>query len=170
MVQDYRYLNEWTVKNSYPLSLITDIVENIGTRKVFIKINLHWEYNNMWIKKGDKWKVAFTTPEGSFEPTVMFFGLMNEILQNLINTGRVASFIDDIIIRTETEEGYDELVKEVVKRLVENNLYIKPKKYKCKMKKVGFLGVVIGLEGIKMEKEKMKGVLDWPTPKCCGNH
>ena len=75
-----------------------------------------------------------------FEPTVMFFGLtnfpvifqtmMNEILWDLINTGKVASFIDNIIVGTEEEKGYDEVVKEIVKRLVENDLYIKLEKYK----------------------------------------
>jgi len=54
MVQDYRYLNKWTVKNNYPLSLISDIVENIGTKRVFTKMNLQWEYNNMRIKEEDK--------------------------------------------------------------------------------------------------------------------
>ena len=77
MVQDYRYLNEWIIKNKYPLSLISDIVENIDTNKVFTKIDLRWGYNNVQIKKGDEWKVAFMTSEGSFEPTVMFFGLTN---------------------------------------------------------------------------------------------
>ena len=82
----------------------------------------------------------FTTSEGSFKPTVMFFGLtnssatfqtmMNKILWDLINTGKVASFIDDVIIRTEREEGHNELVKEVVKILVENNLYVEPETYK----------------------------------------
>ena len=67
---------------------------------------------------------------------------------------------------TETEEEHDELVAEVIRRLEENDLYIKPEKYKWKVRKVGFLGVVIGLEGIKMEEEKVKGVLKWPTPKC----
>ena len=66
----------------------------------------------------------------------------------------------------EEEEGHDELVEEVVRRLAENNLYVKPKKCKWKVKKVGFLGVVIGPEGIKMKEEKVKGVLDWLTPKC----
>ena len=51
MVQDYRYLNEWTIKNNYPLSLISDIVENIGMKKVFTKIDLRWGYNNVWIKE-----------------------------------------------------------------------------------------------------------------------
>jgi len=107
---------------------------------------------------------------------VMFFGLtnslatfqamMNKLLRDLINTGKVAAFIDDVIVGTETEEGHDELVAEVIKRLEANNLYVKPEKCKWKVRKVGFLGVVIGLKGIKMEKEKVKGVLEWPTPRC----
>jgi len=79
MVQDYRYLNKWTIKNNYPLPLISDVVENIGMKKVFTKIDLRWDYNNVRIKERDKWKVAFTTSEGSFEPTVMFFGLTNSL-------------------------------------------------------------------------------------------
>ena len=175
MVQDYRYLNEWMIKNNYPLPLISDVLENIGTKKLFTKMDLRWGYNNVRIKEGDEWKAAFTMPEGSFEPTVMFFGLMNspatfqammnELLRDLINTGKVAAFIDDVIIGTETEEEHDELVAEVIRRLEENNLYVKPEKCRWKIREVGFLGVIIGLEGIKMEKEKVKGVLEWPTPK-----
>ena len=81
----------------------------------------------------------------------------------------MASFINDIIIGTEEEEGHDELVKEVVKKLAENDLYVKPEKCKWKVKKIVFLGVVIGLEGIKIEEEKVKDVLDWLTPKCVKN-
>jgi len=92
--------------------------------------------------------------------------MMNELLRDLINTGKVAVFIDNIIVGTEDEKKYNELVAEVVKRLEENNLYVKLEKYKWKVREVEFLGVVIGLEGIKMEKEKVKEVLDWPTPKC----
>jgi len=128
------------------------------------------------IKERDEWKAAFTMLEGSFKPTVIFFGLtnlpaifqamMNELLRDLINTGKVVAFIDNIIVGTETEEGYDELVVEIIKRLEENDLYVKPEKCKWKVREVGFLGVVIGPEGIKMEEEKVKGVLEWPTPKC----
>ena len=176
MVQDYHYLNEWTVKNNYPLPLISDVLENIGTKKVFTKMDLRWGYNNVRIKEGDEWKAAFTMLEGSFEPTVMFFGLtnspatfqamMNELLRDLTNMEKVAVFIDDVIVGTETEEGHDELVAEVIKRLEENGLYVKPEKCKWKVREVDFLGVVIGPEGIKMEKEKIKGVLEWLTPKC----
>ena len=140
MVQNYRYLNKWTIKNNYSLPLILDIIENIDIKKVFTKLDLRWEYNNIQIKKGDEWKVAFTTPERSFEPTVMSFGLtnslvifqiiMNKILQNLINMGKVESFIDDVIMRTKEEERHNEVVEEVVRRLAEYDLYVKSKKYK----------------------------------------
>ena len=92
------------MKNNYPLPLISNIIENIGTKRVFTKIDLRWEYNNIRIKEGDEWKVVFTTPEGSFEPTVIFFGLtnspatfqamMNKLLRDLINTGKVVAFIN----------------------------------------------------------------------------
>ncbi len=85
---------------------------------------------------------------------------MNKLLRDLINTGKVAVFTDNVIIGTETEEGHDKLVAEVIKRLEENDLYVKLEKYRWKVREVGFLGVVIGPEGIKMEKEKVKGVLE----------
>jgi len=96
----------------------------------------------------------------------MFQTMINEILQNFINTGKVVSFIDDVIIGTEGEEGHNELVEEVVRRLVENDLYVKLEKCKWKVREVGFLEVIIGPEGIKIEEEKVKDVLDWLTPKC----
>ena len=87
MVQDYKYLNEWMVKNNYPLLLISYIVENIGTKKVFTKMDLWWGYNNVQIRGGDKWKAAFTMLEGLFELIVMFFGLTNSpvTFQTIIN-------------------------------------------------------------------------------------
>ena len=176
MVQDYRYLNKWTIKNNYPLPLISDIVENIGTKKIFTKMDLRWGYNNVQIKEGDEWKTAFTTSKGSFEPTVMFFGLtnspvtfqamMNKLLRDLITMRKVAAFIDDVIVGMEMEEGHNEIVAEIIKRLEENSLYMKPEKCKWKVREVGFLGVVIGPDGIKMEEEKVKGILDWLTLKC----
>ena len=92
--------------------------------------------------------------------------MMNKLLRDLINTGKVVVFIDDVIVGTETEEGHDKVVVEVIKRLEENDLYVKPEKCKWKVREVEFLGVVIGPERIKMEKEKVKGVLEWPTPEC----
>ena len=114
--------------------------------------------------------MVFMTLEGSFEPIVMFFGLtnlpvifqmmINELLRDLINTRKVAAFIDDVIVGMESEEEHNELVEKVIKRLEENNLYMKPEKCKWKMREVGFLGIVIGPKRIKMEEEKMKRVLE----------
>jgi len=175
IVIDYHSLNNQTVKNNYPLPLITDLIDTMGSKKVFTKMDLQWGFNNMRIKEGNEWKRAFTTYIGSFEPMVMFFGMtnlpatfqamMNEILRDMINKGKVAAFVNDVLVGTETEEGHNEIVKEVLKRLEENDLYVKPEKYAWKVRKIEFLGVVIGPNGIEIEKEKVDGVLIWPEPK-----
>jgi len=112
---------------------------------------------------------------GFFEPTVMFFGMtnlpatfqvmMNEILRGIINKGKVAAFVDDILVGTKTEEGHDKIVEEVLKRLEENDLYIKLEKCVWKVQKIRFLEVVIGSNGIEMEKEKVDRVLNWLKPR-----
>ena len=177
IVMDYHNLNNQTVKNNYPLPLITELIDNIGSKKVFTKMDLRWGFNNIRIKEGDKWKGAFTMYIGFFKPTVMFFGMtnspvtfqamMNEILRDLINEEKVAAFVDDVLVETETEteEGHDKIVKEILRRLEENDLYIKPEKCIWKVRKIGFLGVVIGPNGVKMEEEKVDGVLSWLKPK-----
>ena len=70
----------------------------------------------------------FMTHVGFFEPIMIFFGMINRILRDLINKGKVAAFVDDMLVETETKERYDEIVKEILKRLEENDLYIKPEK------------------------------------------
>jgi len=95
----------------------------------------------------------------------MFQAMMNEILRDLINKGKVVVFVDDVLIGTETEEGHNEIVEEILRRLEENDLYIKPEKYVWKARKIGFLEVVIRPNGIEMEAEKVDGVLSWPQPK-----
>ena len=132
-------------------------------------MDLWWGFNNVRIKEEDKWKGVFMTHVGSFEPTVMFFGMinspatfqviMNEILRDIINKGKVAAFVDDILVEIETEEGHDKIIEEVLKRLEENDLYVKPEKCMWKVQKIGFLEVVIGSNKIKIEKEKVDGVL-----------
>ena len=174
MVMDYRKLNRQTVKNNYPLPLITELVDNMGSKRIFTKMDLRWGYNNVRIKEEDEWKAAFTTHAGSFEPVVMFFGMtnspatfqamMNEILRDMINEGKVAAFMDDILVGTETEERHDKVVDEVLRKLEENNLYVKPEKCVWKARKVPFLGVVMGEGKMEMEEDKVEGVLKWPMP------
>jgi len=175
MVMDYCNLNNQTVKNNYSLPLITDLIDNMGSKQVFTKMDLWWGFNNIRIKEGDEWKRAFTTHVGFFELTVMFFGMtnspatfqamINEILRDMINEGKVAAFVDNVLVGAEIEEGHDEIVEEVLRRLEENDLYIKPEKCTWKVRKIGFLGVVIGPGRIEMEKEKVDRVLSWPKPK-----
>jgi len=88
-----------------------------------------------------------------------FQAMINEILRDLINEGKVAAFVDDVLVETETEEGHNEIVKEILRRLEENDLYIKPEKCMWKARKIRFLEVIIGPNGIEMEAEKVDGVL-----------
>ena len=105
----------------------------------------------------------------------MFFGIMNlpaifqaiinEILKNIINKEKVAVFVDDVLVGTKTEKGYNKIVKKVLKRLNENNLYVKLKKCIWKIQKIGFLKVIIEPNRIKMKKEKVNKILSQPKPK-----
>ena len=129
----------------------------------------------MRIKEGDKWKAAFSMSERSFEPTVMFFGLtnspamfqtmMNDLLRDLVVEEKVAVFIDNVMVAIETEEGHNEIVEEVLRRLEENDLFVKPEKCMWKVKEVGFLGVIIREDRVRIKKEKVQGVIEWPVPK-----
>ena len=119
--------------------------------------------------------MAFTTHVRSYEPVVMFFGMtnspatfqgmMNKILRDMINEEKVAVFVDDILVGTETEKEHDDIVEEVLRRLEENNLYMKPEKYAWKVQKVNFLGVVMSQGKIEMEEDKVAGVLNWLAPR-----
>jgi len=85
--------------------------------------------------------------------------MMNEILRDLINEGKITASVNNVLVETKTEERHNEIVEEVLRRLEENDLYIKPEKCIWKVRKIGFLGVVIGPNGIEMEKEKVDGIL-----------
>ena len=107
-VQDYQYLNEHTVKNAYPLPLVSNLVDNLRQFSLFTKFDVQWGYNNIQIKEGDEWKAAFITPLGLFEPTVMFFRLcgspptfqafMNFNFADYIREGWLVIYMDDLAI------------------------------------------------------------------------
>jgi len=86
--------------------------------------------------------------------------MMNDLFRDLINQGDMVTFIDDILVATDMEEKHDKLVEEVLRRLEENDLFVKLEKCKWKVREVEFLGVVIGPKGVEMQKEKVKGVLN----------
>src|SRR5215472_4077424 len=175
LVQDYRKLNAITVKNSYPLPLIQDLMGKVSKAKIFTKLDVRWGYNNVRIKEGDEWKAAFRTNRGLFEPLVMFFGLtnspatfqtmMNALFKELIDEGVVVVYIDDILVFTATLEEHRRVVRRVLEILSENNLFLKPEKCIFEVPEVEFLGLIISEGKVRMDPVKVAGVRDWPTPK-----
>ena len=119
LVQDYHALNAMTVKNKYPLPLISELIEKLRGARYFTKLDVRWGFQNVRMKKGDEWKAAFRTNRGLFEPLVMFFGLtnspatfqtmMNDIFHELIMEGAVVVYLDDILIYTKTVEEHREV-------------------------------------------------------------
>ena len=91
--------------------------------------------------------------------------MINNILRDLIDTRDIVAFMDDILVGTEDEKQHKEIVEEVLKRIEKNDLYIKPEKYVWKIKEIDFLGLIIGAEEIKIQEEKVAGVLEWSRPK-----
>src|SRR5882762_3841567 len=152
-VQDYQQLNSLMVKSQYLLPLISDVIDKLKDARIFTKFDVQWGYNNMRIKPGDEWKAAFKTNRGMFEPLVMFFGLtnspamfqamMNEIFKDLIGTGKVFIYLDDILITTATMEEHRQLVRQVLARLQEHDLFLKPEKCAFEQEQVDYLGMIL---------------------------
>lgn len=175
MVQDYRKLNDITVKNRYPLPLASDIINRLRQSKYFTKFDVRWGYNNIRIKEGDEWKAAFTTNRGLFEPRVMFFGLtnspatfqalMNSIFGDLIAAGKVAVYLDDILIFSDTREEHRRVTHEVLRRLQEHDLFLRPEKCEFEQTEIEYLGLVIRQGEVSMDPIKVQAVRDWPTPR-----
>ena len=94
---------------------------------------------------------------------------MNDLLRDLVVEEKIAVFINDVMIVTETEKGHNEIVEEVLRRLEENDLFVKPEKCVWKVREMGFLGVIIGEDGVRMEKEKVQGVIEWPALRSVKN-
>ena len=123
--QDYRYLNEHTIKNAYPLPLITELLDKLKGAKLSTKLDVRWGYNNVRIKDGDQWKAAFKTNRGLFEPTVMFFGLcnspatfqamMDKIFRDMINERIIIVYMDDIFIFAPDKSTLTENTKKVLR-------------------------------------------------------
>jgi hypothetical protein len=124
LIQDYRALNALTIKNRYPLPLISELVNQLRGAKYFTKLDVRWGYNNVRMKEGDEWKAAFCTNRGLFEPLVMFFGLtnspstfqtmMNDIFQDLIMEGVICVYLDDILIFTKSIEEHRRVTRLVL--------------------------------------------------------
>ena len=172
---DYKKLNAVTIRNSYPLPLISDIIERVRGAKFFTKLDLRSAYNLIRIREGDEYKTAFRTKYGHFEYLVMPFGLRNApaTFQSFINSilrpyleKFVILYLDDILIFSDSLENHINHVRTILKTLLDNNLYAKLKKCEFHQPKVEFLGHVLSGQGISTDPKKIKSVEEWPTPTC----
>ena len=172
--QDYRYLNDWTIKNAYPLPLISEIMDKLKGAKYFTKFDVKGAYNNIRIRTGDEWKGAFKTNRGLYEPTVMFFGMcnspatfqsmMDSVFAQEIEGNLIIVYMDDILIFASNLEDLARYERIVLQKLRENDLYLKPKKCEFREPKVEYLGMVIKEGQISMDPVKLGGIRDWPIP------
>jgi len=166
--QDYRHLNEGTIKNAYPLPRVDELLDKLKGAKYFTKLDLRWGYNNVRIKIGDEWKAAFKTNKGLFEPLVMFFGLCNSpvTFQNMMNDiflietdeGWILIYIDDILIFSKEKEDLQKLTLRVLKKLQENDLFVNLDKCTFEAKEVDYLEMIVSEKQIKMDLVKLEGI------------
>lgn len=170
---DYRGLNDITVKNRYPLPLMSSAFEVLQGARFFTKLDLRNAYHLVRIREGDEWKTAFNTPLGHFEYRVLPFGLVNapavfqalinDVLRDMLNIF-VFVYLDDILIFSPSLQVHVQQVRRVLQRLLENKLYVKAEKCSFHASSVTFLGSVISAEGISMDPAKVQAVTDWPVP------
>ncbi len=169
---DYRGLNDITIRNRYPLPLMSSAFELLQGAKLFTKLDLRNAYHLVRIREGDEWKTAFNTPTGHFEYRVLPFGLtnapavfqalINDVLRDMVNRF-VFVYLDDILI-SPSLQVHTQHVRQVLQRLLENQLYAKAEKCVFHAKSVSFLGHIISAEGIKADPAKVRAVAKWPIP------
>ena len=170
---DYRQLNNITIKNKYPLPLLSSSFEPLASATVFTKLDLRNAYHLVRIKEGDEWKTAFNTHLGHFEYLVMPFGLtnapavfqalVNDVLRDMLDIF-VVVYLDDILIFSRTLHEHQQHVRLVLQRLLENRLFVKAEKCEFHTSSVGFLGYIIEKGHVRTDPVKVKAVVEWTQP------
>ena len=171
---DYRGLNHITKKDCYHLPLLTDLLDAPKKAHIFTKIDLRHAYHLVRIADGKEWKTTFRTRYGSFEWMVMPFGLtnapaafqhfMNDTFSDLLDVC-VIIYLDDILIYSEDMSQHKKHVKEVLRRLRKNGLYMAPTKCEFHKESVEYLGFIISTDSLRMAQDKVQTILDWPEPR-----
>ena len=172
---DYRGLNEMTIKNRYPLPLIQETLARLQKARWYTKLDLRDGYYHLRIAEGEEWKTAFRIRYGHFEYQVMPFGLTNApgSFQHFINdTLRefldlfCTAFLDDILIYSDSQEENKKHTRQVLERLAEVGIHLKPEKCMFHVQEVDYLGLVITPGGLRMQEEKVATIRNWEDPKC----
>ncbi len=171
---DYKKLNDVTIRNSYPIPMISDIIEKVKDSNYFTKLDLRSAYNLIRIREGDEYKTAFRTKYGHYEYLVMPFGLKNApaTFQSFINSvlrpfleDFVIIYLDDILIYSKNIEEHHNHVRKVLQKLLENNLYAKLEKCEFDKNEVEFLGYILSGKGVSTDPKKIKSIEEWPRPE-----
>ena len=173
--QDYHYLNSHTVRNTYPLLLIPELINDMKESTLLTKFDIHWGYNNIRIQEEDQWKAAFITPLGLFKPTVMFFrfcnapptfqAFMNHIFANMLRKKWLKIYMDDLGIHTKDDIAlHHDRTRQVLQWLREYGLSIKLSKCIFDAPHMEFLGMIIGQGEIKMDEKKLGAIKEWKPP------
>lgn len=171
---DYRKLNEITEKNRYPIPLINETLTRLSKASVFTKLDVIAAFNKIRIKAGQEWMTAFNTRYGQFEYLVLPFGLCNapSTFQSYVNGSLrefldqfVTAYLDDILVYSDNEREHEQQVLKVLRRLRERGLHLDIDKCEFSVSEVKYLGMYIGKDGIRMDPEKVKAILEWKTPE-----
>jgi len=172
---DYRALNRITIKNRYPLPLTTEIMDRVKGATRFTRLDVRDAFNRLRVAEGDEWKTAFRTRYGHFEYRVMPFGLcnapasfqayINNALRDYLDDFCIA-YMDDVLVYTNgTLEEHIQHVRKVLQRLQEHELYVKLEKCEFHVQETRFLGFIISPNGVAMDPDRIKTIVDWPVPK-----
>jgi RNase H-like domain found in reverse transcriptase/Reverse transcriptase (RNA-dependent DNA polymerase)/Integrase zinc binding domain/Chromo (CHRromatin Organisation MOdifier) domain/Integrase core domain len=171
---DMRPINAITETDENKAPLQDTTRDRIQGAKVFTRLDMRDGYHHLRIRKGDEKYTAFITEYGLYEWTVACFGLKNapaEFARFMSNTLRaflnefVVVYFDDIIIYSENLEEHWQHVEKVLEKLQEAKINLKISKCEFGVEETEFLGQIVNGSTTRMQQEKVKAILEWPTPK-----
>jgi hypothetical protein len=172
---DYQVLNSWTIQDVYPLPLIGSITDQLQGKTLFTKVDLQWGFNNIQVKKEDRWKVAFTMPYGMFQPKVMPFGMCNspttfcwameQTFRGLVRKypSELFVYVDDILVATRDDlTWHRQIVNKVFDLLAAESYFLRPTKCSFEERRVEYLGVIVDGNKLYPDPKKTSPLKDWP--------
>ena len=175
LIMDYKVLNSWTIRDTYPLPLISSIIEHLQGKTLFTKFDIRWGYNNIRIQEEDQWKAAFKTPFGLYQPTVMYFGLTNSpptfcramahifghLLAKYPNNFFV--YMDDLLIATNGDiKFHRHIVNQVLEMLGRESYFLRPSKCEFERTRIEYLGLIVDEDKLTIDPKKADGLRNWP--------